>query len=45
MSGLDWLIIPPARTLDDLALVADALIDCGDPGRDPGDEDDREARR
>lgn len=32
------LTIAPARTLDDLARVADAVIDCGDPGQDPGDE-------
>lgn len=32
--------IAPARDQDDLARVADAVIDCGDPGRDPGDEDD-----
>lgn len=32
--------VPPARDLHDLARVADAVIDCGDPGQDPGDEDD-----
>ena len=40
MSNLDFLLIAPARNLDDLDRVAGEVLAVQHSARDPGDEDD-----